>query len=101
MAPIFNTRWCFECSLIWQRLGLADGTFRLGHLDAVLRDRLVLDFSLGGGHQEVDLGHKVFRIDRAVRGMTEDPILELTADLVHEVLPDARVSQHHRVLLLL
>ena len=78
--------------MIWQRLGLADGTFRLCHLDTVLRDRLVFDFSLGGGHHEVDLGHKVFRIDRAARGVTEDPILELTADLVHEVLPDARVT---------
>ena len=33
--------------------------------------------------------------------MAEDPILELTADLVHEVLPNARMPQHHGVLLLL
>ena len=64
---------------------------------------LALQLGLEARHRDTELvSGLTLKCVLDFRGdVTEDPLLQLLIDLAHEVFAEARVSQHHHVLLLL
>lgn len=86
-------------SVVENGLGLANGALSLVHFDTAAMRLLVFDLRTRGWHDQINLSHEVVcRVHLQILGVPEDFLLEVSADLVHQVLANPRVSQHHGVL---